>query len=148
MTNREITTTPLVHRKESTSVAHHGRSVLVSIAQIMALGMVAFVMGAMIPIFTHFHNSRSGVATVDGVSTTTHASINNNLRQKYKTKDDNSPKIAWRKCGTQAVIHYPGLQPCTCPSFIHDHSHDKFPLLECVQSCPFQIPEHPLLSIW
>ena len=92
--------TPLVRRKQSPSTAPGG-FVFLSVTQLMAIAMCAFVMGALIPIAVRFNSNRNaGIehATPIGILTpaTTHQ-LFNNLRHPSSTDINRGPKIAWRK---------------------------------------------------
>lgn len=92
--------TPLVRRHEPSSTARGGY-VFLSIAQLMAMTMCCFVMGALIPIAVRFNSNRNaGIEHVTPIGiftpTTTHQLVNN-LRHPSKTDINRGPKLAWRK---------------------------------------------------
>lgn len=98
-------TLPLVRRKEQSSAAHHG-SVLLSVTQLMAMAMCAFVMGALVSITVRFSNTRHHHAGLEldtrmnvKESASTHQ-LFNNLRHPDESDVIRGPKIAWRKCTT------------------------------------------------
>jgi hypothetical protein len=95
-------TTPLVRRRESASSSSApGGYVFLSVTQLMAMTMCAFVMGALIPIAVRFNSNRNaGIEHVTPIGIFTPASTQqlfNNLRQSSKTGIHQGPKIAWRK---------------------------------------------------
>ena len=100
MADNKEGTTPLVHHKESSSTARNG-FLLISVAQLMAVAMCAFVMGAMIPIAVRFNEKRNADIELDAPifienPLNTHQ-LFNNLRHRNKTDANRGPKIAWRK---------------------------------------------------